>query len=136
MCLVGDVVVHGDGTVAKLAGTRISLTPPEGIKYQWAEKGSYRLPQMLQTIKNLPNRMHPFMKKAYAIYVLDDYAVHLQEEVRTALLERGYILVLIGGGITGDIQINDTDFHAPLKAKYREFEMSKMLDKLENDPGT
>ena len=86
-------------------------------------------------INNLPNRNHPWMKKDYAIYVLDDYAVHLMPEIRKALQARGYILVMIGGGITGDIQINDTHFHGPLKAKYREREMTLMLEKLENQPG-
>ena len=45
--------------------------------------------------------------------------MHLMEDVRKSLLKRGYILVNIGGGITGDIQINDTHLHAPLKANYR-----------------
>ena len=74
------------------------------------------------------------MNKEYAIYVLDDYAVHLMPEIREAFLKKGYILVLIGGGITGDIQINDTHFHGPLKARYREKEMKKMLEKLESNP--
>ena len=90
---------------------------------------------MLETINNLPNRSHPWMKKDYAIYVLDDFAVHLMPEIRKALQKRGYILVLIGGGITGDIQINDTDIHAPLKSKYRELETTLMLKKLEDHPG-
>ena len=111
------------------------MNPPPNIKCQWSEKGSYRLEQMLETINNLPNRSHPWMKKDYAIYVLDDFAVHLMPEIRKALQKRGYILVLIGGGITGDIQINDTDIHAPLKSKYRELETTLMLKKLEDHPG-
>ena len=75
------------------------------------------------------------MKKDYAIYVLDDYAVHLMPEVKQALLDRGYILIVIGGGITGDIQVNDTHFHGPLKANYRLLEMSLNLKKLEMHPG-
>ena len=74
---------------------------------------------MLETIKNLPNRHNPFSKKDYAIYVLDDYAVHLMPEIRQSLLKKGYVLIVIGGGVTGDIQVNDTDFHGPLKALYR-----------------
>ena len=65
---------------------------------------------MLETISHLPNRYNIFTQKNYAIYVLDDYAVHLMDEVRKALYDRGYILVIIGGGITGDIQINDTHY--------------------------
>ena len=40
-------------------------------------------------------------------------------EIKAALLRKGYIFVGIGGGVTGDIQINDTDLHSPLKAKHR-----------------
>ena len=38
-------------------------------------------------------------------------------ELKAALLKRGYILVGIDGDVTGDIQINDTDIHSPLKKK-------------------
>ena len=72
------------------------------------EKGSYRLPQMLETIKKLPNRATPYNKQSgqnFALYVLDDYTVHCMPEVRQALLKRGYFLVVIGGGITGDCQV-------------------------------
>ena len=40
--------------VFKGKGTRNTLQPPEGIKYNWAPKGSYPLEQMLYTISNLP----------------------------------------------------------------------------------
>ena len=51
-------------------------------------------------------------------------------EVKQALLDRGYVPILIGGGITGDIQVNDTHIHCPLKANYRKLEMALMLEKL------
>ena len=120
--------------VFKGKGTRTHLTPPQGVNYQWAPKGSYRIEQILGMIKQLPNRYNMFTEKGYAIYVLDDYSVHLMPEVRQALLKKGYILVIIGGGITGDIQINDTNCHRDLKKYYREFEMELMLDQLKDDP--
>ena len=90
---------------------RIKVNPPEGAHCQFAEKGSYRLSQMLETIRHLPNRCDIFKNvKTFAIYVLDDYAVHLMKEVKDELLKRGYILVGIGGGVTGDIQVNITKF--------------------------
>ena len=55
-------------------------------------------------------------------------------EIKEALLKRGYVPVIIGGGVTGDIQINDTDLHHPLKAKYRDLEQKYMLDQLRADP--
>ena len=113
--------------VFKGKGTRTHLTPPEGVNYQWPPKGSYRIEQILDMIKQSPNRFNMFTEKGYAIYVLDDYSVHLMTEVRQALLKKGYVLVVISGGITGDIQINDTSCHQNLKKHYREFEMNLML---------
>ena len=121
--------------VFKGKGSRLNskMNPPEGVKFYWAPKGSYRLEQMLKTISNLPDRYNIFTAKNYCIYVLDDYSVHCMPEIKESLLKRGYIYVGIGGGITGDIQINDTDAHAPLKKKYREEEMELMLQQLRHD---
>ena len=120
--------------VFKGKGTRTNLTPPDGVNYQWAPKGSYRIEQILDMIKQLPNRFNMFTEKGYAIYVLDDYSVHLIPEVRQVLFKKWFILVVTGGGITGDIQINDTSCHHNLKKHYREFQMNLMLEQLNNDP--
>ena len=93
--------------------------------------------QLLNTIKHLPTLSNPFTRqsgKNFAIYVLDNFAVHLMPEVRKALLKKGYILVLIGGGITGNCQINDTHYHCPLKANYRKAQEELMLQKLRDNP--
>ena len=85
------------------------LKPPEGVFVQWAPKGSYREEHMLKTIEQLPDRSGTLFDrmtgKGYAIFVLDDYSVHLMPSVKQALLKRGYILINIGGGITGDCQV-------------------------------
>ena len=62
------------------------ITPPN-IHYQWSPKVSYRLEQLLETIKHLPNRFNIFSYANFAIYVLDDYAVHLMPEVGKGALE-------------------------------------------------
>ena len=72
-------------------GTRTKVNAPDGVKYQWSEKGSYRLEHMSKTIDNLPNRYNPFTPKSVAIYALYDYAVHLMPEFRKALWHRGYV---------------------------------------------
>ena len=84
-------------------------------------------------IDKLPNRSNMFTEQSFAIYVLDDYYVHLMPEVRQAMFKKGYVLVIIGGGITDDIQINDTNCHRDLK-KYWDLEMKLMLEQLEKDP--
>ena len=119
--------------VFKGVGTRTKVSVPDTVKYQWSASGSYRIDQMLKTISNLPNCYNPFTLKDFAIYVLDDYAVHLMPKVRKALYQRGYVLVLMGGGITGFIQANDTNLHHHLKSHYRNEEMALILKKLEVD---
>ena len=115
-------------------GTRTHLTPPKDVHYQWDPKGSYRIEQILGMIDKLPNRFNMFTEQSFAMYVLDDYSVHLMPEVLQALFKEGYVLVIIGGGITGDIQINDTNCHCDLKKHYRDLEMKLMLEQLEKDP--
>ena len=119
--------------VFKGKGTCTNSNIEEDFKFQWSPSGSYRLDQLLKTINNLPNCYHPFTQKDYAIYVLDDYAIHLMPEVRKALFQRGYILVIMGGGITGFIQSNDTRLHRKFKANYRDLEMELMMEKLQAD---
>ena len=89
---------------------------------------------MLQTISNFPNKSNIFTPKNCAVYVLDDYSVHLMPEVNEAFLKRGYVPIITGGGVTGDIQIIDTDIHRPLKEKYQALEQQLMIDQLKADP--
>ena len=73
------------------------MNAPENANVYWSESGSYRLETMLQKIQNLPDRsnLNIFCKeKGYAIYILDDYSVHLMDEVRKAFLKKGYILII------------------------------------------
>ena len=65
------------------------LTPSSGIKYQQAPKGSYHLEQLLEAISHLRTRFNMLTHQKYAIYILDDYVVHLLPELRQALWKRG-----------------------------------------------
>ena len=69
------------------------------------------------------------------MYILDDYSVHITDEVKKALLAKGYILVVIGGGITEDVQCNDTHVHHTLKKEYHEIEAEKIMEMLKSNPG-
>ena len=50
-----------------------------------------------------------------------------------AFFKKGYFLINIVGGITGDIQVNDTSYHRQAKALYRKHEMELTLEKLQKD---
>ncbi|CAL4062693.1 unnamed protein product [Meganyctiphanes norvegica] len=111
-------------------GVGVHINPPQNMSVQFAPKGSYRLENMLKMVKTLKKRRHIIPQNEYSLYILDDYSVHLHDELRKQLLQIGYVLVIIGGGITGDIQINDTHLHHQLKTKYREKECDLMQQKL------
>jgi len=51
------------------------------------------------------------------------------------LYAKGYVLVVFGGGITGDLQINDTHLHRNLKTAYRLRESKLLIEKLKANPG-
>ena len=82
-------------------------------------------------IDKLPNRFNMFIEKFFGIDVLDDYSVHLMPEARQALFKKEYALVIIGGGITRDIQINDINLHTlPV---YQELKMFLMMEQPASD---
>ena len=47
--------------------------------------------------------------------------------------QRGNARLVLSGGITGDIQCNDTGLHHPVKKGYRNKEADLMLKKLQED---
>ena len=117
--------------VFKGKGIQTKVASLSSVDYHWSVSGFYRLDQMLKTISNLPNCYNPLTPKDFAIYVLDDYAVHIIPEIRKALYQRVYVLVVMRGGIIGFIQANDTDLHHHIKSCYRNEEMALVLKKLE-----
>ena len=69
-----------------------------------------------------------FTQSNYAIYILDNYSVLITDEVR-----KGYILMVIDGGITGDVQCNITHVHYFLKQKYWMLEAELTIEMLRKD---
>ena len=58
---------------------------------------------------------------------------YLMPEVRKALFQRGYILVIMRGGITEFIQSNDAHLHRKFNANYHDLEIQLMMEKLQTD---
>ena len=104
--------------VFKGKGTRTTLNPPQGTHFQWAPKGHIEL--------NICSKQ----SQTFRTYKSRGPCVHIMPEVKAALLKQGYVLVVIGGGVTGDIQVNDTDVHSPLKGHYRTLKQELMMDHL------
>ena len=53
---------------------------------------------MVGMIKQLPNRYNTFNEKKFAIYLMDDYGMHLMAKIRREMYNKGSALTIIGGG--------------------------------------
>ena len=77
---------------------------PAGSLVQWAERGSYGEDNVLAFINNLIGQPVQFSPARRCIFLLDDYSAHLGDDVKKALYNKGYLLRIIAGGITGDVK--------------------------------
>ena len=121
--------------VFKGKGQRVTLNPSNKVKSQWTEKEFYRIKQMLEYINRLPTIPAAFYPERHVIFTLRDCSVHLPPEIETASFKKGYFLIHIRGGITGDVQVNDTIYHKQSKVLYGKKEMELMLNQLKKNPG-
>ena len=116
--------------IFKGKGQRVTLNPPNKVKFQWTKKGSFCIKQMLEYINRLPTIPAAFHPQKRVIFTFDDYSVHFPPEIETALFKKGYFFIHIGGGITGDVQMNDNIYHTQSKPVYWKKEMELMLEQL------
>ena len=75
------------------------LNYPSGVHFQLAEKNSYRVENMLETMKHLINKVNPFTCKNFDIYICDNYGVNCADNIENTLLVKGYMKIIMGGGI-------------------------------------
>ena len=102
--------------VFKGKGIRVKVNPPERATAQWSDKSSYRVEHVLKYIELLPTIPIHFAPEKRRIFTFEDYSAYLVPEVEEAFFKKGYFLIIIGGGISGDIQVNDTLYHRQAKA--------------------
>jgi hypothetical protein len=65
---------------------------------------------------------------------MDAYKPHHDDKVWSLCWDRGYVLILIGGGCSGALQVNDTHLHMPLSKCYIQAEMMLMLALMDMRP--
>ena len=76
----------------------------------------------------------PGSKEPLVIVILDWYAAHISNEVRDILHKKGCMRLLLGGGLTSIVQVNDTHLHKPLNAITRALEVRDAARKAELRP--
>ena len=72
---------------------------------------------ILEFIENLPTITTAFVPEKQC--VLDYYSAHLPKEVEDFFHKKRLLLIVIGSGLAGDVQVNDTSYHRPVKTAYR-----------------
>ena len=94
---------------SKSNGKRIrgSLEYVDDVLLQFQQKGSYRLEDVLAWLEWVLPRVNPSASQTVVV-LIDWYAPHLSAEVDAACASHDSKCSRIGGGITPDVQGNDT----------------------------
>ena len=97
-------------------------------------KGSDREEHVLQYLeRHLPQMTEG---RRWRLLLLDAYAPQMSDSVRRLCWQRGYIVIIHGGGATGVTQVNDTDLHQHLRKTYVEHEMAAMIKAARLNPNS
>ena len=99
---------------------------------QVGPKGSYRVEHVLQFLRR---HLEPASEsRRWKIILADYYGPHADNSVFDLCWNHMYVLTLIGGGITGILQVPDTHLHHVLSQRYTELEMIDLLEQQRQNP--
>ena len=116
------------------------LALPSGIRIsvQWAEKGSYRQPNILRYLRQWLAPWTPEREASadYRILLMDVAASHVHDEVVDLAWSRGYVVLWHYGCTTGVAQVNDTDCHGAFERIYIELEQTSFNHQQLSEPGS
>jgi hypothetical protein len=107
------------------------------VSFQFADKGSYRQEHIIQYLDRWLEEWTPERRAAgdWRILYMDVARSHVSEGVTQFAHDRGYCCLYHYGCTTGVAQINDTDLHCELEAKYLELEQVSFYSQQLWDPG-
>jgi len=72
--------------------------------------------------------------RRWRIILADFYGPHADDTVWDLCWSRMYVQILIGGGVTGILQVPDTHVHGPLSRRYQDLEMQDLLEQQRLNP--
>ena len=141
-----EMLFHGTPEEERSArGKRIKVQVPEikvdgqlisadHFHVRLSNSGSYTPEALLEYARRFPQRTNPHNVEDYGIVSLDDYNAHLQPELFAVFLAKGWILIIMDGGLTSIDQVNDTDCHEHLHAAHRDVETEYLNAERVKDP--
>ena len=93
---------------------------------QVGPKGSYRTDHVVEFLRRHLEPASPC--RDWRIVMADFYGPHADQAVFDLCWSHQYVLILIGGGVTGVLQVMDTHLHNLLSQRYTELEMLDLLE--------
>ena len=101
---------------------------PSWCSVATSEKGSYREADILDFLdKHLPVRSDG---RPWRIIMGDDFSAHKTENCYRLAWQRGYILIIHGGGATPVTQTPDTELNQHVRREYTSVEGAHILDEM------
>ena len=107
--------------------------PELDISVAVSNSGSYRLEHVLDWLDRALKRK-PGDDGRWRLLLCDVYAAHVMEPVARLAWKHKFVLVFVGGGATGVVQVNDTHCHWIFSKDYIELEQADMFRKMQLDP--
>ena len=118
-----------DGSVHKrLNEHRRQRGFPSWFTVSMSESGSYREHDVIAFLKRI---LEPMTEgRDWRIIFADDYRAHKTENVFHLCWERGYVLIVHGGGATPVAQTPDTDLNEDVRRLYGNREAALLMEKM------
>ena len=131
-----EVLFKGAEGVLRASGDFIHASPEcQRVKMtvQVSNSGSYRMEHILSWMDRALKRDAKDDGR-WRVILLDVYQAHMCEPVFRLAWSHRYVVIFVGGGCTGVVQINDTHLHAVLSAAYIELELADLFEQHEANP--
>ena len=101
---------------------------PSWFIVSMSAKGSYREHDVIAFLKH---HLEPWTEgRDWRILFADDYRAHKTENVFHLCWERGYVLIVHGGGATPVAQTPDTDLNEDVRRRYGNKESALLMEKM------
>ena len=123
----------GDNIKANLEAHVLSKGYASWVSTATSEKGSYRLADVVEFLKTHlrePKSSSPQWR--WRILMADDHSPHKADAVRRLAWQRGWVMIVHGGGTTPVAQPVDTDLNQHVKRFYMALETRALLQKMQD----
>ena len=131
-----EVLFKGADGVLRASEDYVSQCPDcvrVRLTAQVSNSGSYRMEHILFWMDRALKR-GPGDDNRWRILLIDVYRAHLGDPVFRLAWTHRYIIILVGGGCTGVVQVCDTHLHAVLSQSYIELELADLFEQHEANP--